>query len=423
MQPQQKKFLGLGIWFLASFFYAYQYILRVLPNVMWSDIMHKFDMNAQMLGQLNGIYYIGYALAHIPVGLLLDKYGPKKVLPVCMLMTCVGLLPFVYSDLWLFPCAGRFLIGIGSSAAILGVFKILRMAFAEQKFTRMLGFSVTIGLMGAIYGGRPLQWLIDVQGWEMTFKILSGLGLLLAVMTYFLVPNQSSKQISLWQDLISVCKQYKIMTICLLAGLMVGPLEGFADGWSTAFLQAVYGLEPAVAASLPAMIFIGMCLGASILSLIAEKTQKYFQLIALCGLTMAAIFIGLMSGRLHASILAAGLCVIGVACAYQILAIYKATTYIHESAHGVTTAFANMIIMLFGYLFHSGIGLMMTRVWSGQTLAGVPVYKPHEFAWALSLLPCTLIIGALGFSLFAWKEVKATKVSLPSNSMTLSSSS
>lgn len=60
----------------------------------------------------------------------------------------------------------RVLIGIGSSAAILGTFKIIRMVFKESHFTCMLGFSVTIGLLGAIYGGGPLSYLTQTFGYQ-----------------------------------------------------------------------------------------------------------------------------------------------------------------------------------------------------------------------------------------------------------------
>src|SRR5580704_8414274 len=127
MQIQQRH-SNLTVWLmwsLASFFYAYQYILRVLPNIMMTDILEKFQIDASLFGQFSGFYYIGYAGMHIPVGILLDKYGPKWILPICMFFTVIGLLPLLYAEHWIYPILGRCLIGMGSSAAILGVFKII----------------------------------------------------------------------------------------------------------------------------------------------------------------------------------------------------------------------------------------------------------------------------------------------------------
>ena len=158
---QKVDYSKWAMWFLASFFYAYQYVIRVLPNIMMPEITQKFNIGADIFGQFSGIYYIGYAGIHIPIGLMLDRFGPKKVMPACGLLTVAGLLPLVFSELWVYPVIGRGLIGIGSSAAILGVFKIIRMSFKESQFTRMLGISVTIGLLGAMYGGRPVHFLLN----------------------------------------------------------------------------------------------------------------------------------------------------------------------------------------------------------------------------------------------------------------------
>ena len=60
--------LAWGVWIIASVFYAYQYILRVMPNIMLSDIMQQFGISAATFGQFSGVYYIGYSLMHLPIG-------------------------------------------------------------------------------------------------------------------------------------------------------------------------------------------------------------------------------------------------------------------------------------------------------------------------------------------------------------------
>lgn len=99
------------------------------------------------------------------------------------LLTVIGLLPIIYADNWIYPILGRALIGIGSSAAILGTFKIIRMTFRERYFTRMLSFSVTIGLIGAIYGGGPLAYMCDALGYKAVVQILAYFGVFLALVT------------------------------------------------------------------------------------------------------------------------------------------------------------------------------------------------------------------------------------------------
>lgn len=399
---QQRSFFTIwSMWALASFFYAYQYVLRVLPNIMMNDILEKFQIDAALFGQYSGLYYIGYAGMHIPVGILLDRYGPRWVLSGCILLTVIGLLPLLYAEHWVYPSLGRALIGMGSSAAILGVFKIIRLAFAESKFTVMLGFSVTVGLVGALYGGEPVNYLLHTLGSDNVLRMIIIVGAILAALVAIVVPSFPIAQNDngWWKNVKTVLCQPTILMICFLAGLMVGPLEGFADVWGKEYLKSVYKLDDKIAASLPSLIFFGMCFGSPFLSWLAATTKSYFGFIILSAFTMAGAFILLLTGQLTAPILSVLFMIIGVFCAYQILAIYLASTYIEERLVGLTTACANMIIMVFGYVFHSTIGEILQHSWDRQMQNGVPIYDPQAYTNALSVIPIGLLLAGVGFIL------------------------
>lgn len=399
MQLEKHKFTIWLMWSIASFFYAYQYVLRVLPNIMMSDILEQFQIDATIFGQYSGLYYIGYAGMHIPVGLMLDKYGPKWVLPLCILLTVIGLTPLLYAEHWIYPSIGRMLIGMGSSAAILGVFKIIRMSFRQEKFTVVLGCSVTIGLCGAIYGGQPINYLIQVFGSHSVLQIIILVGLLLAAAAFIIIPRHhpSNENVAWFERVKTVLTNKRIVMICFFAGLMVGPLEGFADVWGKQYLITVYHLDETLAASLPSLIFFGMCFGSPVLSWITERTQSYYGFIILSGLVMGLAFALLLSGHLPVAMLATLFVLVGVFCAYQILAIYKASTYCGDDLVGLTTACANMIIMAFGYFFHSLIGKLMTQWGGGRIVNNVLVYDPAAYTYALSVIPIGLAFGAIGF--------------------------
>lgn len=393
----QSRPIAWMVWLLASIFYAYQYILRVMPNILLEDIMLQFRIDAATFGQFSGVYYIGYSLMHLPIGIFLDRFGPKKVMPVCILMSVVGLTPLLFAEYWVYPIVGRLLIGMGSSAAILGLFKIIRMTFSEQRFPRMLSISVMIGLMGAIYGGGPVSYLCEVLGYEKVVEFFALAGLALAAATYWIIPSiSSSAETSVRSDIKEVLSNRKVLLTCFFAGCMVGPLEGFADVWGTAFLKQSYGFDGALAASLPSMIFIGMCFGSPILSLIAERCGSYQGTIIGSGLAMAVCFALFLAFPLSPSLISANFLLIGVCCAYQILAIYKASTYVREQVAGLTTAIANMIIMLFGYAFHSIIG--------GVVASFGGAANSEALNYGVAVIPCFLALGTAGFAYLALSQ-------------------
>lgn len=391
---------GWIMWLLASLFYAYQYILRVLPNIMMEDIMSKFHIDASIFGQFSGFYYVGYAGAHIPIGILLDRLGPKSILPICVVLTVLGLAPLIYTDLWIFPSIGRALIGIGSSGAILGVFKIIRLVFPETRFTRMLGIAVTIGLLGAIYGGEPVNYLLGVFGWEIALHGIGLIGIVLALFLYFLTPALKGKKGfkgNVWHDVKEVLSNKMVLVICILGGFMVGPLEGFADVWGTEYLKLAYELPDTIASSLPSFIFLGMCFGAPFLSYAADRWHAYYGVITLSAFVMAFGFLLIFFGHLSVTFWGIIFFIIGIFCAYQIPVIYKASSYVSEKAMGLTTACANMIIMIFGYIFHGSIGRLMDVFWQGNMAHGMRVYLPSSYMKALLIIPIGLILGGIGF--------------------------
>jgi predicted MFS family arabinose efflux permease len=380
------------VWLIASIFYAYQYILRVMPNIMMADILQQFHIDTTTFGQFSGVYYLGYSLMHLPIGLMLDRFGPKKVMPVCILMTVAGLMPILFAEYWVYPILGRALIGMGSSAAILGTFKIIRLTFSETRFTSMLSLSVTIGLLGAIYGGGPVNYMCMALGYKSVVSIFALIGVALAALTYFIVPKiEATEKRSVMSDLKEVFCTPKVIIVCLLSGLMVGPLEGFADVWGTVFLKQVYGFDGTLAASLPSIIFIGMCFGGPVLSVVAEKTGNYLGTIVIAGSIMAACFFMLIFGYATITSMSVMFVIVGVCSAYQILAIYKASTYVNEQVAGLTTAVANMIIMIFGYAFHTSIGAVVSAM--GGT------NSTRAFEYGIGIIPVTLAISSMGFLL------------------------
>jgi predicted MFS family arabinose efflux permease len=370
-----------------------------MPSIMLGDIMQQFHIDAFEFGQLSGIYYLGYTAAHLPIGIMLDRYGPKKIMTGCILLMVVGLLPIIFSDKWIYSLLGRALIGMGSSAAILGTFKIIRMTFNEKLFPRMLSISVTIGLIGAIYGGGPINYLSSALGYKTVVEILAYMGLFLAAFTYIIVPNISAEHKStVLSDIKTVFTNIKLIWVCVFAGLMLGPLEGFADVWGIEFFKQVYGFDAIVASYLPSMIYIGMCFGSPVLNFIAEKIHNYFGVVVGSGVVMAIVFTLLVVGALTQTTIAVSFILVGVCCAYQILAIYKASTYVPEHVTGLTTAVANMIIMAFGFIFHTVIGFVI------NICGGIHVSK--AFVYGIAVIPIALCIGVIGFAFITYQESK-----------------
>jgi MFS family permease len=383
-----------SMWAVASLFYAYQYVLRVLPNIIMPDLLTHFNTTAVEFGQFAGLYYIGYAGAHIPLGIWLDRKGPKVVIPICIILTVAGIVPLLISDTICAANIGRFIMGIGSSGAILGAFKVIRLGFPESHFNRMLGLCVTVGLLGALYGGLPVKHLTETTHWQTIVGYFCVIGVGLAVFARLAIATAHRPIVTSTHalaDILQVLKNKNVIIVCVCSGLMVGPLEGFADVWGAGFLQSLYHIPLANAAGITSLMFLGMCFGAPGLTYLADRLGAHVKVIIASGIFMMAAFIAMLMGLGSPQTIAILLTAVGVCCAYQIIGIYVASTFVRERLVGLTTAVANMIIMMFGYVFHTSIGLAMGATQEAGN------FSPEQYQIGLSIIPIGLGVAVVGF--------------------------
>ncbi len=388
------------VWLIVSLFYAYQYVLRVMPNIIAPVLITKFNISIADLGQFNGLYYVGFTLVHIPAGLCFDRFGPKIVLPICAVLVSIGTLPLVCFDEWYYSVLGRIIVGIGSSASVIGVFKVASMYFPREKSAKMASISVIIGLLGATYGGLPIELLLDEFGWNYVIYILSGFGFLLALSLFLVIPYNAydfrKEKISM-KDLKTVLFNKYIILISFFGGLMVGPLEGFADAWTKAFLCEVYQMAGDLASSISSVIYVGFATGLLSFAHILEKyPNRHYEVIIVCSFAMIASFLLLFTQAGGLYIVLPALLVIGFASGYQIVTLYKALSYVNNNLIGLTTAVSNMIVMVFGYFFHTGIAKIIDLCWDRTVIQGNPVYSAELLIKATSIIPVCLLIAVFG---------------------------
>lgn len=430
-------FISWLAWGVVTLFYAYQYILRVFPSVVMEEIQNHFHVGPDEFGYFSGAYYLGYALMHIPFGVLFDRFKASIILLSSILLGCVGLLPFFFDLGWNFMILGRFLVGAASTAAILGVFKVTRLLFPAEKFGRILGISVAIGLVGALNGGRSVQTFLELYGFDVVLKGIFVMGLILAGVSYAVLSisqkytdGQSSQHFSfalLIKDLRDVLKMPQFLAICFFSALMVGPLEGFADVWVIPFLKAAYSYSAQEAASLQGLIFIAMGVGSPVLAYLAEKRKAYVSALLLSAFAMLVAFLGLQTGMLSSSLVFGAIFALGFFSAYQVLVMHLVSMRVGAVHVGLATALTNMVIMSFGSVFHTSIGktLSVTRDPQVQTMIDKMVHTfggGEEFSqnWimqqaqsglleynlALAIIPVSLLLSFIAFAVLAPKLKK-----------------
>ena len=344
-------------WTILVLFYAYQYILRVIPNILLPYMQEKFGVDGLVFGQFSGVYYTGYALAHIPFGILVGRYGLKKILPWAFILSASGLWPIIYSESWAYPLIGRALTGIGSSCSIIAVFHFLAITFPAEKFSKLLSIMVSIGLIAAIYGSAPLAYLVEKFGCQTIMNALMFSGVMLSILSHLIFYKEDEEKSVNISEAWRILSNKRVVLIALASGLMVGALEGFPDAWGAAFLSMKYNLTTAQAAQVTSYIFLGMLVGCPFCSWWAGYKKRYFQVIMTLGAVMATgFFITLTIPDLPYIVLSSIFVLIGICCSYQVPAIYMGSSFVPQKFASLTATLINMIIMTFGHIMHTMIG-------------------------------------------------------------------
>ena len=388
---------GFFAWFSVAVFFALQYVLRVIPNTLSGEIMERFNVGAIAFGQFSALYYAGYTIAHIPLGVLIDKYGPKKVVPACMALTFLGATPMLF-DSWKLVQIGRVLTGMSSGAAAVSIFKVSEMYFAGTKVARMVSIAVVIGLLGAMYGGMPMLSLVGDFGWSKVFLTFIVGGCVLAALAYFLFDGSGATgSVGVYEQIRSVISNKRLVIINLLGGCMMGPLGGFADGWATPFLSEVCGVSHKVSTTLPSAVFVGGCIGSLAIGYMLEKSYNGWSIKICCGLLTVAAFVAMLTGNCSNGVSAFILLLtIGICSAYQIVTTFKSIEYVGSESVAMAAAVSNMVMMFFAYLFHTAISLVINAYWDGEVVSGQAVYGSGPLVKAMLVIPIGVSVGTIG---------------------------
>jgi MFS family permease len=388
------------MWALPLSFFAYQFILRLWPSLTMTQIMQQFHIDATSFGFLAAVYYFGYAGMQIPVAILIDRYGVRSVIALFALIGAGATYLFVHTDVWPLALLGRFFIGFASAAGFLGTSKAVSLWFPQNRYARMIGLTFSFGLLGAVYGGKPVNALIESMGFQEMATILAFVSLGISIFVFLLFRNPTTTQVK--QETLEVKSLKKILVnpalivLAIVNLLMVGALEGFADVWGVPYLIEAYNVPKPDAAGYISYIFYGMLVGGPVLAFLSEKIGDT-RVISLCGFGIAAVFFAILflCAHIDSVTLRALFFLIGIMCCYQVIVFSTSTTLVPIQLLGITVAFLNSINMFGGSFFHSLIGVMVDRFWTGGMANECRIYTSESYTYALLIIPICALVGAL----------------------------
>lgn len=398
------------IWGLGAGFFFAEYFARVAPSVMAPHLMATFHVDALALGSFSALFYYAYVSMQVPVGMLVDRYGPHRLLTVMALLCTIGTLMFSFAQDFHIAQIGRLLTGFGAAFAFVGSLKLASVWFPPTRFGLLAGITQALGMLGAAVGQAPMALVVTAIGWRQTLFVVAIIFLLLAIGIGLIVrdaPNYLQRSLngvkavgpSLWLSFRTVLANKQSWLNASYAGLVYAPTAAFAELWGVSFLQRAYGFSLSQAALAVGGIFIGWGIGGPLMGWVSDKMQRrrpimFVSALLSCVFIIAAIYAPSLSlWQAFVLLFAYGVSNTGVAISYAVSCEINP-----RPVAGTSMAFANMASVLIGAGFQPLIGWLLVLHWDHVMVNGIPIYSTANFRTALLLLPACSCFGMV----FAW---------------------
>ena len=386
---------------LASLFFAYAFALRVSPSIMVDELMRDFAVGAAVLGNLSAFYFYAYAGLQIPVGLMLDRLGPRCLVSAAAASVGLGCLLFAASDAIGWGYTGRLVIGAGCAFSWAGTLAIVNQWF-PTRFALLAGVSQMIAMGGAVLGQAPLAVAVESIGWRSTMTGLAVVGVVLAVLIFLVVrdrPAAKQEEVSAAEGSRGVLLNPQTWLAAGFSLSMTGPLLAFGGLWGVPFLSTAYGLERTEAAGIASLVFVGNGVGAVALGWWSDRIQRRrLPMVFGALLTITAQGVLIYVPGLSPWLLGLLALLIGIGGSSLVIAFACGREHNVAAKVGLTIGVINTATVGSGALFQPVIGALLDMRWSGAMLNGVPVYDADVYRFALGVLPLT---SALGLGLVA----------------------
>jgi predicted MFS family arabinose efflux permease len=259
--------------------YYLSYLLRTVNAVISPDLTRELGLSAADLGLLTGAYFFSFAVAQIPVGVALDRYGPRRVEACLLVLAAAGALLFAFGQSLLQLAAARALIGFGVSACLMAALKAFSQWYPPQHYASMTGQIMAAGALGAISSTLPLELALPVFGWRGVFVAVAVAGVATLLLIAVLVPDHPDDSPSAvrpdTQSVASIFRSPVFWRFAPQAALFGGGLMAMQSLWSLPFLTSVAGLDRMHAAEHLMAVNLGMFAGQLSIAAVAARLLRH----------------------------------------------------------------------------------------------------------------------------------------------------
>ena len=381
--------------FLAGYYLSYVY--RAVNAVLGPSLVGEFGISAAQLGLLTGMYFFAVGVFQVPLGVLLDRFGPRRVNGTLLLLATAGAFLFARAESFAGLAAMRALIGLGVSACLMATLQAFVLWFRPERMSTMMALAYSMGGLGALTASAPLELALRTVGWRDIFNGLAVATLLLSLVFLLLVPEHpGARKAGGWREQLSglarIARDGAYWRVALAIGSSQCAIVSLFTLWITAWLRDVAGFDRAAAAQGLAVVCVALMAGYFFFGRIADDLARRgrSQLpLFVAGVTGSLVSLGLLAlGVTTGAVLlwaAFAFCGAAATLAHSI----ATRRYPREMAGRVNTTL-NTFTFLGIFVGQWGTGLIL-NLWPATAIG----YDARGYSWALGALWLVQLLGLL----------------------------
>jgi len=379
--------------FLAGYYVSY--IFRTTNAVLGPGLATEFGLSAAQLGLLTGVYFLSFGLFQVPLGLLLDRFGPRRTNGALLVLAAAGAFIFSMADTYEGLVAARALIGLGVSACLMASIQAFVLWFPAERTAGMIALAYSMGGLGALTASVPLDFALRYFDWRQIFQGLAAATLALAAVFALAVPEHPGARRAmsvreLAAGFPSIARDPAFWRVAVCGGANQFAVLALFTLWITTWLRDVAGYDRAGAAAALAFVAVSLSAGYLFFGRLADarvrRGRSMLPLLA-AGVAGSALCLGLITlGVTHGAVLLWAGCVFcgtGSTLAHAI----ATRRFPREMAGRVNTALNTFTF--FGAFVGQWASGAIINLWP-PTPTG---YDPNAYLYAFGALWCVQAAG------------------------------
>lgn len=404
MNLSPAMWLRIFVPFALGYFLSYLY--RTVNAVLAPDLVRDLGLDPAGLGLLTSAYFFAFALAQLPIGILLDRYGPRRVEACLLLFAAAGALLFARATSLPELLLGRGLIGLGVAACLMAAFKAFTQWFPRELLPFVNGIQMVSGGLGALAATTPVELALRVTDWRGVFLLLAGLTLVAALGIFAATPEKVPEDGGepLGQQFRGVVTVFSSRIFWRMTPWAVAAQAAYlslAGLWAGPWLRDVAGYDRLAAANALMGIALAMIAGYFAFGTLAARLGRRGMPTARVAAAGMAVFLGV---QVLLILLPTGLGLplwllfgfFGTAC---ILPYAVLSQQFPPRLAGRVNAGLNLLVFLAAFAAQWGVGAILGQ-WP-TTATGS--YDPAGYRWGLGLLVGLQLLG-MAWYLVAWRN-------------------